>query len=120
MCRSLNANILSGFRGSPVTYRPSRHRDTGRTVRSNEGNVLVAVCLTPTLRQGHYPRLVLDGTLVVLQEATLGSTFTGIFPGPGHQLYPERSIQGLMVPDDRVKGLGRCHCVESFSHLCFP
>jgi hypothetical protein len=50
-------------------------------VRSNEGRVPVAVSLVPSLQQGHYLQLVLDGTLVAPPAATLGSTLTGISPG---------------------------------------
>ncbi len=51
------------------------------TVRSNEGRVPVAVYLVPSLQQGHYLQLVLDGTPVGPPAATLGSTLTGVSPG---------------------------------------
>jgi len=50
-------------------------------VRSNEGKVPVAVYLAPSLQQGHYLQLVLDGIPVEPPVATLGSTLAGVSPG---------------------------------------
>ncbi len=73
------ADVVAPFTGYTEMHIEQPAADG--TVRSNEGRVPVAVSLRPSLQQGHYLQLLLDGAPVTPPVATLGSTLTGVSSG---------------------------------------